>query len=159
MMSDRFAAFAVYVIGACLALIAEIGAITAVYAPAQAQNVPGYIASITGSSGNVAAATATASLAAGGGAMNYVCGFTITGGGATAASVISPTISGLNGGTLTFSMGIVAGVTLNQPALIVTLLPCQPATALNTAITLSVPSFGAGNTNATANIFGYRLPY
>jgi hypothetical protein len=121
--------------------------------------IPSTIAPVTGSSGNVAAATATASLAAAPGFMNYICGFLITGGGATGASIIQPTITGLNGGTMTMSMGIIAGVTLNQPPLNVFLFPCQTATALNTAITLSVPSFGAGNTNATASVWGYRLPY
>jgi hypothetical protein len=114
---------------------------------------------ITASSGNVAAATATASLAATNGLMNYVCGFNISGGGATGASVISPTLTGLNGGTMTFSIGVVAGATLGTPVLNVHFYPCQQATALNTAITLTAPSFGAGNTNATANIWGYRLPY
>jgi hypothetical protein len=137
-----------------LAAIAALAFVSSAHA-----QIPSTIATVTASSGNVAAATATASLAAAGGAMNYICGFSITGGGATGASIISPTISGLNGGTMTFSMGIIAGATLNQTPLIVSILPCQQATALNTAITLSVPSFGAGNTNATASVWGYRLPY
>jgi hypothetical protein len=127
--------------------------------PALAQEPNTTSAKITASSGNVAAATATATLAASGGLMNYICGLNISGGGATGASVISPTLTGLNGGTITFSIGVVAGATLGTPMFFVHFYPCQQATALNTAITLSVPSFGAGNTNATANIWGYRLPY
>jgi hypothetical protein len=130
-----------------------------VFAGSAHAQVPSSIAPLVNSSGNVAAATATATLAAAGGFMNYICGFAITGGGATAASTINATLTGLNGGTMTFPMDIVAGVTLSQPTLNIMFFPCQTATALNVAITLSVPSFGAGNTNAAANIWGYRLPY
>src|SRR6478752_7183298 len=42
---------------------------------------------ITASSGNVAAATATATLAAVGNKTTFICGFAATGGGATAAAV------------------------------------------------------------------------
>jgi hypothetical protein len=127
--------------------------------PALGQEPNTTAAKLVASSGNVIAATATASLAAAPGLMNYVCSFSITGSGATTAVIVQPTITGLNGGTLTFTVGVIAGVLLNQPPLDIRFTPCQPATALNTAITLSVPSFGSGNTNVTANIFGYRLPY
>ena len=127
--------------------------------PALGQEPNSSAAKLTNSSGNVAAATATATMAAANGLLNYVCGFSITGAGATGASVINPTLTGLNGGTITYTMAIVAGATLAQPQLDLRFSPCQPATALNTAITLTVPSFGAGNTNATVSIYGYRLPY
>jgi hypothetical protein len=51
---------------------------------------------ISASSGNVAAATATATLAAGGAnKITYICGFAATGGGATAAAVVNLAVSGL----------------------------------------------------------------
>ena len=127
--------------------------------PAYGQEPNTNAGKLVSSSANVAALTATATLAAASGLMNYVCGILVTGAGATAASVIHPTLTGLNGGTINYTMAIVAGATLTQPELKDAFYPCQPATALNTAITLSVPSFGTGNTDTTVNIWGYRLPY
>ena len=56
---------------------------------------------VAASSGDVANASAVATLAApGAGLTNYVTGFTITFSGATAASVVLATLTGLLGGTL-----------------------------------------------------------
>lgn len=110
---------------------------------------------ITASSGNVAAGVATATLTSSAGRMMYISGFAITGGGATGASVISPTVTGVIGGTMTFSMGITAGATLGTPALIVNFPMPVSASAYGTNIVVSAPSFGAGNTNATVVAYGY----
>lgn len=113
---------------------------------------------ITASSGNVAAATATATLAAGGaGKTTYICGFQITSAGSTAAAVVNPTIANLITGTMTFTYATVAGVTLANQNLIIPFNPCVPANAANTTIVVSMPSLGAGNTNATVSAWGFQL--
>src|SRR5688572_3064268 len=89
------------------------------------------------------------------GATNFVTGFQITGGGATAASVIAITLTGIKGGTQQYSMGIPAGATLDGGDLIVTFPTPLAASAPNTAIVLTVPSFGAGNTRASAAMQGF----
>ena len=109
------------------------------------------------SSGNVAAATATATLAAVAGKTTYITGFSITGAGATAASVVNPTITGLLGGTQTYTLAVTAGATLANTPLNVFFDPAIPASAVNTAIVVSCPSLGAGNTNNTVNAWGYQL--
>ena len=113
--------------------------------------------SIKASSGNVAAASAAATLAGAASKTTYISGFQITGAGATAASVISVTVAGLKDGTSTYTMAIPAGVTTAVQPLIVYFYPPLPASATNTAIVVTAPSFGAGNTNATCNAQGYQL--
>lgn len=108
------------------------------------------------SSGNVAAGTATATLPAVAGAMNWLFGFDVYGGGATAASVISCTVTGLAGGTATYSVAIPAGVTTGITPLNIRFPEPIPATAVNIAIVTSCPTFGAGNTNATVNAYGFQ---
>ena len=51
---------------------------------------------LTASSGNVAATATTATLSGAAGATTYITGFEVTGAGATAASVITVTITGTN---------------------------------------------------------------
>lgn len=111
---------------------------------------------LSASSGNVAAATATATLAGAASVTTYISGFQITGAGATAASVVSATVTGLLGGTATYTLAIPAGVTTGIQPLTVNFYPPLPASAANTSIVVSVPSFGAGNTNATVTAQGYR---
>lgn len=127
-------------------------------APASAQSPPqGNGVPITASSGNVAAGVATASLAAAVGKVTYICGFTITSTGSTAAAVVSPTVTNLVTGTMTFTYASVAGATLaNQPLVVPFTPPCISASAPNTAILVSMPSLGAGSTNATVNAWGYQ---
>lgn len=109
------------------------------------------------SSGNVAAATATATLAAAVGKTTYITGFIITGSGATAASVVSATVAGTVGGTQTYTFPVVAGAAAGNAPLIVTFPLPVPSSAVNTAIVVTLPSLGAGNTNATASAFGFQL--
>lgn len=89
------------------------------------------------------------------GKRTYITGFTVTGGGATAASVIAVTITGLTN-TLTFHVAIPAGATAGVTPLIVEFKRPIPASADNTAIIVNVPSFGAGNTSASATARGFR---
>lgn len=111
---------------------------------------------ITASSGNVAAGVAAASLAAATGKVTYICGFSITSAGSTGAAVVSPTVSGIVTGTMTFTYSSIAGATLANPPLVVPFRDCISASAPNTAIVVSMPSLGAGNTNTTVSAWGYQ---
>ena len=109
------------------------------------------------SSGNVGAATAAATLTPDADKQAFCAGFTITGSGATAALPVSVTLSGVQGGTMTFTYAAAAGVLVANTPLHVTFNPPLAATAINTVITVSCPTLGSGNTNNTANIWGYQL--
>lgn len=107
--------------------------------------------------GAVGAASAIApTLAALAAHTNFLSGFEITGGGATAGSVINATITGLLGGTLTYVIAVPTGATLGIQPLAVHFVPPLRASAVNTAIVLNVPSFGAGNTVSTGAIHGFN---
>lgn len=112
---------------------------------------------VTASSGNVAAASAVATIPAVANKTAYLTGFMITSAGSTGAAVVSPTITGLIGGTMTLTYTSVAGVTLGNQPLIASLPTPVPASAANIAIVLTVPSLGAGNTNAAVSAFGYYV--
>lgn len=109
---------------------------------------------ISASSGNVANANAVATLPAVANKTNYLSGVSLTGAGATAAGVVEATIDGLVGGTMTFTMAVPAGVTAGLPALNLSFNPPLPAAAPNTAIVVTLPALGAGNTNAAAVAWG-----
>lgn len=109
---------------------------------------------ISASSGNVAAAAATATITAGT-KMAYITGFTVTGAGATAASIIAVTVTGVVGGTQTYNLVIPAGATTSITPLQVNFPMPISATAYGTNIVVSAPSFGAGNTNAAVVAYGY----
>jgi len=124
-----------------------------------AELVVGAVAAIANAIVTASAAAAAAAMApvlpAVAGQTNFVTGFQITGGGATAASVIVVTLTGLIGGTRTYDIAVPAGVTLGITPLVVEFSEPIPATGPNVAITLNVPSFGAGNTNAAATLEGF----
>jgi hypothetical protein len=108
------------------------------------------------SSGNVANASAAATLAAVAAKTNYITGFTITAAGATAASVVTATVTGLLGGTQSFTFSVPAGATVGATPLLYNFIPPHPASAVNTAITVTLPALGAGNTNAAVNVRGIQ---
>lgn len=108
------------------------------------------------SSGNVANAQAQAALAAVSGKTNYVSGIDISFSGATAASVKTATLAGLLGGTQSFTITVPAGATIAGQPFTLMFDPPFPASGTNTAITLTLPALGAGNTNATVNIRGFQ---
>ena len=113
---------------------------------------------LNASTGDLAATAGTATLAGNAdGSTVYCSGFEITGGGATGASVVQATITGLTGGTLTLNVPVPAGATLGIQPLVVEFNPAIPASAINTNIVLNLPSFGAGNAHAAGNIHGYRV--
>lgn len=112
---------------------------------------------ITAASGNVAAGSAVATLAAVAGKTTYITGFQITSAGSTAAAVVSATVAGVITGTMTYTYTSVAGATLANAPLTINFPAPVPASAANTAIVVTLPSLGAGNTNATVNAQGFQL--
>ena len=104
----------------------------------------------------VAAAANNQTLAATAGKRTYISGFLVGGLGATAASVIAVTVSGI-GVTMTFRFDVPIGAVVNSTRLLVTLPRPIPASADNTAIVVNVPSFGAGNTAADASAWGFSI--
>lgn len=112
---------------------------------------------LSSSSGNVANATATATLAAAASQTTYISGLMISGAGATAAAVVTATVTGLVGGTMSITIPVPAGATVGIAPIYLDFNPPLPASAANTAIVLSLPAFGAGNTNASVSAWGYRV--
>lgn len=112
---------------------------------------------LTASSGNVAAASAVATLAKAAAKTTYITGFEITAGGATGAALVTATVVGTITGTLSYTYAAPAGVTLGAVPLIVQFSTPIPASAVNTDIVVTLPSLGTGNTNATVVAHGYRL--
>jgi hypothetical protein len=91
------------------------------------------------------------------GKTTYIAGFSVTGSGATAGLPVNVTLVGLKGGNLSFTYTAAAGVLVGNTPLIIEFPTPIPASATNTAITLSCPSLGSGNTNNVANIHGFQL--
>lgn len=110
-----------------------------------------------GQSNTGAAAAITATLAAAVGARTWITSFTVDGLGATAGSVIEVTVTGLLSGTKRYKLTIPAGVAVAITPLRITFPNPLPASADNTAIVVNVPSFGAGNTNASVSADGYQI--
>ena len=107
-------------------------------------------------SGNVANASAVATIAAVAGKTNFLSGLTITAGGAVAAALVNATVTGLAGGTATYTFAAPAGATAGATPMALTFNPALPASAVNTAIVLTLPALGAGNTNAAVTAWGYQ---
>jgi hypothetical protein len=105
-------------------------------------------------SGAVAAAIAAATLPAVPDQYTWLSGFDIDGGGATAASLVVVTVTGLQGGTITFTLGVPAGATL--PVSLEKRFPdWLRSSGKNIGITVSAASFGVGNTRAVTNVYGF----
>jgi hypothetical protein len=117
---------------------------------------PAGVTPVSNSSGNVAAAAAVATLPAAAGKTTYLSHATITGAGATGASVVTAAITGLKGGTMSYSVPVPAGVAVGITPLNLTFDPPLPASAVNTAIVVTLPSLGAGNTNAAVSASGFQ---
>ena len=112
---------------------------------------------VTSSSGNKANASAAATLAASATQVTYLTGFEVTASGATAASVVLVTVTGVAGGTMTYVLTVPAGVTTAASPLQVEFSPPVPGSAVNTAIVVTVPALGSGNTNAAVVAHGFQL--
>ena len=102
-----------------------------------------------------AASTNTAILAGAVNRTTYLDGVQITGGGATGAGVIACNISGIQGGNITLDVAIPAGNTTGISPLFFTPKPPLISSTPNGNITVSCPSFGAGNLAAAVSAEGY----
>lgn len=115
---------------------------------------------LAATSGNVAAAIATATLPASPGRMTYITGFQVTSSGATAASIVDITVGNLgvpSSTILHYELSVAGAATTTNEPLVVTFDPPLPATGLNTTISVVCPSLGAGNTNSAVNAIGYMI--
>lgn len=110
---------------------------------------------VQASSGNVAASVASATLPAVSAKTNYLASFDVTGTGATLGSAVTVTVTGILGGTKSYTFGVVAGALLPCPELARVFNPPLQGSGTNVAIVVSCPSLGTGNTNACANIEGF----
>src|SRR4030095_4245371 len=112
---------------------------------------------ITETSGIVANAVASASFPVAEGLINYLAGFSITGSGATVGLPVTVTLTGLVTGTLSFVYCATAGSLIANTPLFHTFVPALPASAVETAIAISCPALGLGNTMNVVNMWGYQL--
>lgn len=110
---------------------------------------------VTAASGNVANASAAATLAGVAAKTNYLTGFQITAAGATAAACVNATVAGVITGTMTYTFCVPAGTAAGATPLSVSFNPPIPASAVNTAIVVTLPALGAGNTNAAVSAQGF----
>lgn len=123
---------------------------------ATASSLPVGATQITATSGSVAAGVAAATLAAATAKSTYITGLSVTAAGATAAAAVSLTITGVVGGPLTYVFTAPAGVGVPAPSLNLNFTPPLKSSAVNTAIVVSLPSLGSGNTAAAVNAYGYQ---
>ena len=99
-------------------------------------------------SGNVANASAVATLTPSTTTTAYISGFEVTGSGATAGLPVTVTVAGLLGGTRSYTYTFVAGVLVGNTPLIIAYDPPLPASAINTAIVVTCPASGAGGSSS-----------
>lgn len=123
---------------------------------ATAAYAPGVQTPLVAGSGNVANATAAATLTPSATTTAYLAGFEISGSGATAGLPVTVTVSGLLGGSRLYTYSFAAGALVGNLPLVVDFLPPLPASAVNTPIVVSCPAGGAGNTNNTVVAHGYQ---
>src|SRR6185369_5567570 len=106
-------------------------------------------------SGNVANASAVATLTGTATTTVYIGGFSVTGAGATAGLPVVVTIAGLLGGTRSYIYTFAAGVLVGNTPLVVEFIQPLPASAVNTPIVVTCPAGGAGNTNNAVTARGF----
>lgn len=105
-----------------------------------------------------AAAQQAPQIGGGAGTLAFVQSITITGLGATAAGQVTAVLSGLLGGSINYPITIPAGVTVPITPQLDTFGPLGiQASAAATAIVLTLPTFGAGNTLEQAALNGYTV--
>lgn len=112
---------------------------------------------LTSASGNKANANAVATLTPTATTTAYITGFELTAAGATAGLPVVATVAGVLGGTLSYIFDYPAGALVGASPLIVEFNPPLPASAVNTAIVVTLPAGGTGNTNAAAVAHGFYL--
>lgn len=119
------------------------------------QQAAGDVTALEAYSGSVANAVAAATLPGVAGRTTYITGFEVTASGATAALAVTVTVTG-PGSTMGYTFVFPAGAAAQATPLIVAFPRAIPANGQNTAITVSLPAGGAGNTNATVVAHGYQ---
>ncbi len=95
------------------------------------------------------------SLPAVAGKTNYITGFEISGGGATAVSIPQANITGITAAAILYTILIPAGALTSVVNFSIEFTRPIPASAANTAITLNIPAFGAGNLLQAAFLHGF----
>lgn len=99
----------------------------------------------------------TATLTGAPGQTTYMTGFMVDGLGATGASVVEVTTTGILGGTIRREISVPAGVGIEIPPLVVSFGPVGvPSSVVGGNIAVVVPSLGAGNVNLVIQANGYR---
>jgi len=118
-------------------------------------NLGGIAMKLQGSSANVANASAVATLTPLATRTAFISHFRCSGGGSTAAQMSTITVAGPPT-SMIFQMGFVAGVTLVNVPVDYVFDPPVAASAINTAITVTMAAGGAGNTNASCTAEGFQ---
>lgn len=111
------------------------------------------------SSGDVANATATATIPSAMGHGTFIFGFDVTSTGATASGVVVCTVSGLLGGTISYVYAVVEGVKKANEILNIRYSSSSAslglqASDLNVPIVVSCPALGAGNAHMIVTAYG-----
>lgn len=101
-------------------------------------------------------AIASVTLAAAAAKLTYLTSVQIFATGATAATAVNATITGLLGGTMTIPFAVPAGANLAATPIILDFSTPIPSSAVNTAIVVSLPALGVGNTRAVVNAQGFQ---
>ena len=104
-----------------------------------------------------AAASVVATLPAAASKTTYLTSLAVTGSGATAETISGVGVAGVSGGTMTFVVGVPAGATKAIAPLIINFNPPIPASAVNTAITVTASTFGGGNLAVYVVATGFQL--
>lgn len=112
---------------------------------------------ISGSSGNVVAAAAVATLAANSEKFAHLHSIQARALGATAGLFTLITITGVEGGTISIPFYFPTGATVEAVPLTVNFTVPLRATAPGQPIVVTLPSGGAGNTNAAISAQGFQL--
>lgn len=134
-----------------------MGNISGILATQDSSDIPAMQTGTSQSSGNVPNGAAIASLGAKTGQTAYMTGLQITGAGATAALAVNATVTGLAGGTISYTFVFPAGVAVAGQSIVASFYPGLQASGPNVAITLTLPAGGAGNTNAAVSLQGFYL--
>lgn len=117
--------------------------------------IPDSAVYLSSSSGNVANASAVATLTAPTGKTAYLSQFTVTAAGSTAGLAVNVTITGCVGGTQTYTFTFPVGVLVGAVPLDVDLAIPLIATGPNVNIVVTCPAGGSGNTNASVCASGF----
>ena len=105
-------------------------------------------------SANAANASCVATIPAIAGQTAYITGFDIYAGGATLSALVDAVVAGLLGGSRTFPFSTPAGATLSATPLSVRFPAPIFASAVNTAVTVTLAALGAGNTKTAVVALG-----